>query len=94
MSILSYKGKEPSVGKDCFVADTSTIVGDVVLGEESSVWFGVSIRAEVDSVRIGNRSNVQDNSVIHVDEGFPCLMGDGVTNGHRAINLGPMDGSH
>lgn len=94
MPILSFNGRKPSVAGDCFVSETSTIVGDVAIGSKSSVWFGASIRAEKASVTIGERSNVQDNCVIHVDEGFPCEIGDGVTLGHGAIVHGARIGSN
>lgn len=94
MPILKYRGASPRISEDCFVAETATIVGNVVLGEGSSVWFGASIRAEEESVNIGNRSNVQDNCVIHTDAGFPCAIGDGVTLGHGAIVHGATIGSN
>ena len=73
------------IAPDAFVAHNAVVVGDVHIGSESSVWFGVVIRGDVSQVRIGARTNIQDNSVVHADPGFPCLIGDGVTVGHRAI---------
>lgn len=75
----------PQIAPDAFIAHNAVIVGDVHIGAQSSVWFGVTIRAELERVRIGARTNIQDGSVIHADPNFPCLIGDGVTVGHRAI---------
>lgn len=72
---------DPSV----FVAAGARIVGDVTIGAESSVWFNAVIRGDVEAIRIGRRTNIQDNCVLHADEGFPCVLGDDVTVGHAAI---------
>src|SRR5580693_4230045 len=68
-----------------FLAPGSVVVGDVTIGEQSSVWFQAVIRGDTEAIRIGRRSNVQDGAVLHADPGFPCSLGDGVTVGHRAI---------
>lgn len=94
MPVLSYKGKKPSIGEDSFISETSVIVGNVTIGESSSVWYGASIRAESDFIKIGNRSNFQDNCVLHVDEGFPCIIGDNVSVGHGAVIHGAKIGSN
>jgi carbonic anhydrase/acetyltransferase-like protein (isoleucine patch superfamily) len=94
MIVLSYKGSTPKISRDCFVGDSATLVGDVVIDDSSSVWFGVSIRAESGPVRIGKRVNVQDNSVIHTDAGGACVIGDGVTVGHTAIIHGATIGEN
>lgn len=73
------------IAPDAFVAYNAVIIGDVHIGPESSVWFGVVIRGDWERVRIGARTNIQDGSIVHADPGFPCLIGDGVTVGHRAI---------
>jgi carbonic anhydrase/acetyltransferase-like protein (isoleucine patch superfamily) len=73
------------IAPDAFVAPNAVIVGDVHVGPESSIWFGVVIRGDTSQVRIGARTNIQDGCVIHADPGFPCLIGDGVTVGHRSI---------
>ena len=72
---------DPSV----FLAAGVRIVGDVTIGPESSVWFNAVIRGDCEAIRIGNRTNVQDNCVLHADEGYPCVLGDDVTVGHGAI---------
>lgn len=71
--------------KNYFIAENAYIYGDVTLGEDVNIWFNVSIRADYESVVIGNRSNVQDNAVIHVDFGHKTIIKDDVTIGHSAI---------
>ena len=77
---------EPSV----FVAAGAIILGDVHIGAQSSVWFNAVIRADTDRVAIGAGTNVQDGVIIHVDAGAPCLIGNGVTIGHRAVVHGAL----
>lgn len=94
MITLTYNNKSPRIGKESFVAENAVLVGDILIGDASSIWFGVSIRAENGPVRIGKRSNVQDNGVIHVDVGGECLIGDGVSIGHGAIVHGATVGEN
>ena len=68
-----------------FVAQGAVIVGDVRLGKEASVWYNAVLRGDVAPIRIGDQTNIQDLSVVHVDEGLPCHIGNRVTVGHRAI---------
>lgn len=68
-----------------YIAPGSTLIGDVTVGSGSSIWFGVVARGDVVEIRIGELSNVQDNSVLHGDPGFPCKIGDRVTVGHAAV---------
>ena len=68
-----------------FVAAGARIMGDVTIGEESSVWFNAVLRGDTDSIRVGKRSSLQDGCVLHADRGQPCTIGDGVTVGHQAI---------
>ncbi len=76
----------PHLGERVFVADTATLVGDVELGEDASVWFAAVLRADLNAIRVGPRSNIQDGVVIHVDEGdFPTVIGADVTVGHGAV---------
>ena len=63
--IKKVRGKEPSWGNNCFLADNATIIGDVVMGDECSVWFQALVRGDVNSIRIGNKVNIQDGAVIH-----------------------------
>ena len=71
--------------KALFIAPDAAVIGDVELGEESSVWFGAVLRGDNEPIRIGARSNIQDGSVIHTDPSFPTTVGADVTVGHRVI---------
>ena len=70
---------------NCYIAPSADIIGDVTLDEKVNVWYHATIRADADKVYIGKKSNIQDNCVIHVDEGYPVRIGDKVTVGHGAI---------
>jgi carbonic anhydrase/acetyltransferase-like protein (isoleucine patch superfamily) len=73
------------VAPSAFVARGATVLGDVTIGAESSIWFGAVIRGDCEAIRIGKRTNIQDLCVLHADPGYPCTLGDGVTVGHGAI---------
>ena len=77
--------KTPEIAESVFVAPDAVILGDVHIGEDCSIWFHTVIRAEDASVRIGEGTNIQDNSVVHVDKGHPVTIGNQVTVGHGAI---------
>jgi carbonic anhydrase/acetyltransferase-like protein (isoleucine patch superfamily) len=77
--------KEIQKGNQVFIADTARVLGNVKLGDEVSVWYGVSIRGDAEHISIGNRSNIQDNAVIHADPGIPCIIGEECIIGHCAI---------
>lgn len=84
--ILPVKGVEPRWGDNCFIAPNATIVGDVVMGDDCSVWFNAVIRGDVNSIRLGNRVNVQDGAVIHCTfEKTKTIVGNNVSIGHNAI---------
>lgn len=84
--ILSVKGIAPQIDDTCFIAENATIVGDVVLGRDCSVWFTSVIRGDVNSIRIGERTNIQDGAVIHCTyQKAPTTIGNNVSVGHRAI---------
>jgi len=84
--ILPVKGISPQMGDNCFIAPNATIVGDVVMGDECSVWFNAVIRGDVNSIRIGNKVNVQDGAVIHCTyEKTKAIIGNNVSIGHNAI---------
>lgn len=83
--IWSLDGVEPVVGRGVFVAPTATVVGNVTLGDEVSVWFGAVLRGDVERLTIGPGSNIQDNSVCHSDPGSPLVVGANVTVGHGVI---------
>lgn len=92
MHILPYGGKWPRIAPTAFIAPSAVIVGDVEIGEEASIWFGAVIRGDTAPVRIGARSNVQDNVVIHTDDGAPTLIGDDCSIGHTVILHGAVVG--
>ena len=83
--IIEYRGKRPKVASSAFVAPTAVLIGDVEVGEEASFWFGAVIRGDNGPIRIGARSNVQDNSVLHVSENCETVLEEDVTVGHCAI---------
>ncbi len=99
--LLPYRGIMPRIHPDAFIAPGAVIIGDVEIGPDSSVWFGCVIRGDVNIVRIGARTNIQDGTVIHVasgkqpsrlsetskipENGYPTLIGDDVTVGHMAL---------
>ena len=84
MVFKSVRGFTPKVGKDCFIADTATLVGDVTMGDECSIWFNTVIRGDVNSIRIGNRVNIQDGSVLHtLYQKSTIEIGNDVSIGHN-----------
>lgn len=107
-SLIKYKGKVPQVGERVFLAEGACLVGDVSVGDDSSVFYNAVIRADLAEIKIGKRTNIQDNVCIHVSTGVGVNIGDDVTVGHGAvlhgctiednvlIGMGAilMDGSH
>lgn len=84
--ILPVKGVFPTMGADCFIAPNATIVGDVIMGDDCSVWFNAVIRGDVNSIRLGNKVNVQDGAVIHCTfKKTSTVIGNNVSIGHNAI---------
>ena len=84
--ILPVKGILPTMGENCFIAPNATIVGDVIMGDDCSVWFNAVIRGDVNSIRLGNKVNVQDGAVIHCTyEKTKVTIGNNVSIGHNAI---------
>jgi carbonic anhydrase/acetyltransferase-like protein (isoleucine patch superfamily) len=75
-----------------FIARGAIVLGDVTIGEQSSVWFNAVVRGDTEAIRIGRRTNVQDGAILHADPGFPCTVGDDVTIGHGAIVHGARIG--
>jgi carbonic anhydrase/acetyltransferase-like protein (isoleucine patch superfamily) len=80
-----FLGTQPTIASTAFVAENATIVGAVTLGEESSVWFGATLRGDINSIAVGARSNIQDGAVVHVADAFGTHIGELVTVGHGAI---------
>ena len=84
--VRPYRGVLPRIAASAYIDASAQIVGDVVVGERSSVWLNVSIRGDVNHIRIGNETSIQDNTVLHVDHMvFPCIIGNRVTVGHSAV---------
>lgn len=83
--ILPFKGVSPRIHPSCFLAN-AVLIGDLEIGEDSNIWFGVTIRADVNAIRIGKRTNIQDGTVIHCTGGYTeTVIGDDVTVGHLAL---------
>ena len=91
--IMELQGMKPNIASDVFVAPSADIIGDVVIGEGSSIWFGVVIRGDVNAIRIGKRTSIQDLSMVHVthytnddkSDGFKTIIGDDVTIAHKVM---------
>ena len=84
--IKPVKGIHPSFGKDCYLAENATVVGDVIMGDNCSIWFNAVVRGDVNSIRMGNKVNVQDGAVIHCTyEKTKTIIGNNVSIGHNAL---------
>ncbi len=96
MQIVPFGGKTPQIAPDAFVAPGAMIIGDVAIGAGSSIWYNCVLRADVNRIRIGARSNIQDGTVIHVDSprdggvGLPTIIGDDVLIGHMVMLHGSI----
>lgn len=85
-NVIAYGTTVPQLGNDALVCSGGQVIGDVTIGDHSSIWFNTVVRGDEHHVRIGNRTNIQDNSVVHVTSDVaPCLIGSDVTVGHNAI---------
>ncbi|MFK7760518.1 MAG: gamma carbonic anhydrase family protein [Candidatus Midichloriaceae bacterium] len=85
-TIIPYKGKFPKIANDAFIAQNAVIIGDVVIGSKSSIWYNCVIRGDVNHIRIGQETNIQDGTIIHVGtNNGPTIIGDGITIGHKAL---------
>jgi carbonic anhydrase/acetyltransferase-like protein (isoleucine patch superfamily) len=83
---LPYRGVAPTIADDAFVAPNTSLIGDVRVGAESSIWFGTTLRGDVQPIVIGARTSIQDNSVVHATDGWtPTIVGDDCVVGHRVI---------
>jgi len=86
MIIKTLNGKTPVFGKECYLAENSVIVGDVIIGDHCSIWFNAVIRGDVHYIRIGNKVNVQDGAIVHCTyQKHPTIIGNNVSIGHNAI---------
>jgi len=83
--IMNYKGRSPIVSASAYVAESADVIGDVEIGENASIWFTSVLRGDIEPIRIGANSNIQDGSVVHTMVGSPVVVGDWVTVGHRAV---------
>ncbi len=85
--VRSYRGRRPRIHPGCFIAENAAVVGDVEIAAEASIWYSVTLRGDGNAIRIGTRTNIQDNTVVHVDRPvhLATTIGDGVTVGHACI---------
>jgi len=83
--VFTLNGVAPRIADDVYIAPGAIVAGDVEIGAGSSIWFNAVLRGDVAPIRIGERSNVQDGAVLHIDPGTPCVVGNDVTIGHGAI---------
>lgn len=91
--ILPFGDKIPRIHESAWIAPNATIIGDVEIGPDASIFYGVVLRGDVNKITIGARTNVQDNCVLHVDGDAPCTLGDDVTVGHMALVHGATVGN-
>jgi carbonic anhydrase/acetyltransferase-like protein (isoleucine patch superfamily) len=92
--LIALGEKTPTVADGAWIAPTATLAGSVVVEEGASIWYGVVLRADNEPITIGRNSNVQDNSVFHVDQGSPVVVGEGVSIGHSAVVHGATIENH
>ncbi len=84
--IMPWKGISPTIAEDSFIAPNAAIIGDVVIGSGASIWFGCTLRGDVHEIRVGDNTNIQDGTVLHVTGGkFGCYVGSNVLIGHSAL---------
>jgi carbonic anhydrase/acetyltransferase-like protein (isoleucine patch superfamily) len=84
--IRPFGGKTPQLGEGAFVASSASVIGDVIIGARSTIWYGAILRGDVESIRIGSETSIQDNTVIHVDSsGYSTVVGNRVTVGHSVV---------
>ena len=83
--IIEYEGKTPQIGKNVFIAPTATLIGDVTIGDNASIWYGTVLRGDMEPITVGENTNIQDNSTVHTDYGCPAVIGANVSIGHNAV---------
>lgn len=83
--MVEYHGKKPKIGRDVFIAPGAVVLGDVEIGDGSSIWYGAVVRGDEAEIRIGRNTNIQDNCTLHADPPSPLTIGDNVTVGHNAV---------
>ena len=96
MSIIrTIRGITPTIGENCFIAENAVVVGDVVIGDDCSIWYSAVLRGDVNSIRVGNRVNIQDGAVLHtLYERSIVAIGDDVSVGHNAVIHGAKIGNN
>ena len=93
--IRPLRGFTPKIGKNCFIAENAVIIGDVTIGDDCSIWYGVVLRGDVNTIRIGNRVNIQDNASVHtLYQRSVTIIGDDVSVGHNAVVHGAKVGNN
>ena len=93
--IRPLRGFTPKIGKNCFIAENAVIIGDVTIGDDCSIWYGVVLRGDVNTIRIGNRVNIQDNASVHtLYQRSVTVIGDDVSVGHNAVVHGAKVGNN
>ncbi len=92
--IIEYRGKFPKIHPSAFIAPTAVLIGDVEVGAESSIWFGTVLRGDNGPIRVGARTSIQDNAVVHVSKAGQTILGDDVTVGHAAVMEDCTIGDH
>ncbi|MGB4132276.1 MAG: gamma carbonic anhydrase family protein, partial [Tepidanaerobacteraceae bacterium] len=83
--IGNFKNLRPKIHESCFIAPTADVIGDVTVGENSSIWHRTVLRGDVNKIVVGANTNIQDGSIVHVADDYPTIIGDNVTIGHGAI---------
>ncbi len=92
--ILTLGGRTPRIGEAVYIAPSADVIGDVEIGENASVWFQCVLRGDIEPIRVGANSNIQDGTIAHTIDGAPVVVGDWVTVGHRAVLHGCTIESH
>ena len=94
MALYELDSLKPELAEDCWVAPSASVIGHVIMKPGSSVWFGAVIRGDIEPITLGEDTNIQDNSVMHTDAGFPMVLGKGITVGHQAMLHGCKIGDY
>lgn len=92
--IYSFQGKTPQIGENVFIAPTAVVIGNVIIKAQANVWFGAVLRGDLGQIVVGERTSVQDNSVLHVNHHFDTIVGDDVIIGHGVIMEGCVIGNN
>jgi len=92
--ILSLNGKHPRIGENVFIAPTAVVIGDVEIEDGASIWYGAVLRGDMDFIRVGGSTSIQDNCTLHTDYGHPVRIGAGVTVGHNVVVHGAAIEDH